>query len=114
MVKGIGVDIVSPKKIEKAVSRWGDSFIERVFNSEEVNPVAKGKIYFQRIAARFAAKEAVIKALSKNFNLSFKDIVITNLPNGAPVCSFKKDIDTEVLISISHIEEYAVAMAVAK
>jgi len=114
MIVGIGIDIVSPKKMEEAVSRWGEAFLERVFNPEEIAPLQKGKIYYQRLAARFAAKEAVIKSLSKKYSLALRDIVITNLPNGAPRCRFKKDIDAGILISLSHIEHYAVATAVAQ
>ncbi len=114
MVLGIGIDIVSPEKMEKAVLKWGESFINRIFNPEEVIPLEKGKIYYQRLAARFAAKEAVIKALSKKYTLALRDIVITNLPNGAPKCGFKKDIELQVMISLSHIEKYAVATAIAQ
>ena len=114
MVVGIGIDIVSPKKVEEAIKRWGQGFIDRVFNPEEVSPIQKGKVYYQRLAARFAAKEAVVKSLSKSYSLALRDIVITNLPNGAPVCSFKKEVNLGVYISISHIEEYAVACAIAQ
>ena len=113
MVVGIGIDIVSPRKVEQAIKKWGTSFLERVFNPEEVKPIQKGKVYYQRLAARFAAKEAVVKSLSKNYSLALKDILITNLPNGAPVCSFKKKVGLDVFISISHIEEYAIATAIA-
>ena len=113
MIVGVGIDIVSPSKIEQAIKRWGSSFLERVFNPEEVNHIQKGRIYYQRLAARFAAKEAVVKALSKNYSLALRDILVTNLPNGAPVCSFKKNVDFDIFISISHIEEYAVATALA-
>ena len=114
MVVGVGIDIVSPAKVEQAVKRWDTAFLERVFNPEEINYIQRGKVYYQRLAARFAAKEAVVKALSKNYNLALRDILITNLPNGAPVCRFKKDVDLDVFISISHIEEYAIATAVAQ
>lgn len=114
MIKGIGIDIVSPKKVEEAVKKWGDEFLERVFDPQEIESLNnKGKLYYQRLAARFAAKEATIKALSKNYSLALKDILITNLPNGAPVCKFKKPLKVEVMISISHIEDYAVAVALA-
>lgn len=114
MVLGVGIDIVSPEKMERAIKKWGDSFIERVFNPEEIKPLQKGKIFYQRLAARFAAKEAVIKALSKKYSLALRDIMITNLPNGAPKCSFRRKIDIEVIISLSHIESYAVATALAQ
>jgi holo-[acyl-carrier protein] synthase len=114
MVLGIGIDIVSPQKMEAAVVKWGEIFIQRIFNPEEVAPLGKGRIYYQRLAARFAAKEAVIKALSKKYTLALRDIVITNLPNGAPKCSFKKNVEIDVMISLSHIEKYAVATAIAQ
>ena len=114
MVVGVGIDIVSPSKVEQAIKRWNSAFLDRVFNPEEIRPIQKGKIYYQRLAARFAAKEAVVKSLSKNYSLALKDILITNLPNGAPVCNFKKDIDFDVFISISHIEDYAIATAIAQ
>ncbi len=116
MILGLGVDIISPVKIKRAVEQWGDDFLNRVFSEDEVKKIAKNRLYYQRIAARFAAKEAVIKSLGKKIPLAFKDIVITNLPSGAPVCRIDKDgvKDIEVLISITHIEDYAVATAVAQ
>jgi len=114
MVVGVGIDIVSPSKVEQAIKRWSSAFLDRVFNPEELKPIQKGRIYYQRLAARFAAKEAVVKALSKSYSLALRDILITNLPNGAPICSFKKEIDYDVFISISHIEDYAVATAIAQ
>lgn len=115
MVIGVGVDIVSPEKFKEAVSRWGQEFLERIFNPEELAPLSQGKLYYQRLAARFAAKEAVIKALGKKYPLGLKDIVIVNLPSGAPICKLKKNIDNlKVLISIAHIQNYAIAIANAQ
>ncbi len=114
MVLGVGIDMVKTDKIKKAVQKWGDSFLERVFNPEEVKVISPGKIYYQRLAARFAAKEAVIKAISKNFTLSFRDIIVLNRNNGAPYCKLKKDNTLDILLSITHIEDYAVACAVAQ
>ncbi len=117
MIKGLGVDIVSPQKIKKVIDKWGKSFLDRVFNHDELKNIAVNKIYYQRIAARFAAKEAVIKALGKSYPLSFRDISISNLPSGAPVCSLSQSkglFGIEILISITHIEDYAVATAIAQ
>ena len=114
MMLGVGIDIVKIKKMEEAVRRWGGDFLDRVFNREELEHVAEGKMYYQRIAARFAAKEAIIKAISKKYPMALKDIFILNRPNGAPFCKFKKDMGVSVLLSISHIEDYAVACAVAQ
>ena len=114
MVVGVGIDIVSPTKFETAAKKWGQSFLDRIFSASEISHLVPGKIYYQRLAARFAAKEAVIKALGKTQTLALRDIEITNLPTGAPICRFNKPINIEVMISISHINEFAVATAVAQ
>ncbi|MCF7916546.1 MAG: holo-ACP synthase [Candidatus Omnitrophica bacterium] len=114
MILGIGIDMVKTDKIKNAIKRWGNRFIERVFNPEEVEKIAQGKIYYQRLAARFAAKEAVIKAISKSVPLSFRDIIILNKNNGAPYCNLKKNENLDIILSITHIEDYAVACAVAQ
>ena len=114
MVIGVGIDIVKTQKLKKAITKWGDTFLSRVFNKNELEHIAQGKVYYQRLAARFAAKEAVIKAISKVHPLSLTDIVILNRSNGAPYCEFKKDLNIDILLSISHIEDYAVACAVAQ
>ena len=116
MVVGVGIDIIQIEKIKKSIEKWKDSFLDRVFNSEELKNIFKGKMYYQRLAARFAAKEAVIKAISKEYPLALTDIFILNRENGAPYCKFKKDIaiDIDIFLSITHIEDYAVACAVAQ
>jgi len=116
MIAGVGIDIVKIEKIKKAIDKWGDGFLDRVFSAEETKNILKGKMYYQRLGARFAAKEAVIKAISKEYPLIFKEILILNKENGAPYCKFKKDIDIniDIFLSITHIEDYAVACAVAQ
>ncbi|MBU1122424.1 MAG: holo-ACP synthase [Candidatus Omnitrophica bacterium] len=114
MVVGVGVDMIKIEKMRNAINKWGDAFLNRVFNKEELAPIFKGKMYYQRLAARFAAKEAVIKAISKESPLALKDIVVLNKDNGAPFCKLKTALDITIFLSITHIEEYAVACAVAQ
>jgi len=114
MVVGVGIDIIEIDKIKNSIEKWKDSFLNRVFNSEELENIPKGKMYYQRIAARFAAKEAVIKAISKEYPMALTDMFILNKENGAPYCKFKKDIKIDIFLSITHIEDYAVACAVAQ
>ena len=114
MILGVGIDIVKVEKMERAVMKWGSAFIERIFSLKELENISLGKIYYQRLAARFAAKEAVIKALAKSCPLSFKDIFILNRHNGAPFCELKGRDDLNIFISLTHIEDYAVACAVAE
>jgi len=111
-ILGVGIDIISPEKMKNALERWGDSFLERIFNPEELENIKKGRLYYQRLAARFAAKEAVIKALGGD-HISFKDIIIKNLSNGSPICILKNNLEIEVKISLSHIDDYAVSVALA-
>ena len=106
--------MVKIAKMEESIKKFGQNFIDRVFNEKELENISPGKVYYQRLAARFAAKEAVIKAISKKFPLSLRDILILNKENGAPFCTFKKEIDLNIFISITHIEDYAVACAVAE
>lgn len=114
MVVGVGIDIIQIKKIRNSLDKWGDSFLNRVFNTQELKNISKGKIYYQRIAARFAAKEAIIKAISKEQPLALTDIFILNKENGAPYCKFKNNIGIDIFLSITHVEDYAVACAVAQ
>lgn len=117
MIIGIGIDIVKVDKMRNVIEKWGDDFINRIFNEEEIRFLVDNKIYYQRLAARFAAKEAVIKAVSSYSPLSFKDIIILNQSNGAPYCKFKNGEritgNINVLISLTHIDKYAMASAVA-
>lgn len=114
MIVGVGIDIIKIEKIKRSIEKWGESFLNRVFNPEELKNILKGKVYYQRIAARFAAKEAVIKSISKEQPLALTDILILNKENGAPYCKIKKNIDIDIFLSITHIEDYAVACAVAQ
>jgi holo-[acyl-carrier protein] synthase len=114
MVVGVGIDMIKIDKMKSAIDKWGEIFLERVFNAEELANILKGRMYYQRLAARFAAKESVIKAISKERPLALRDIVILNRENGAPYCRFKKDIPIDIFLSITHIEDYAVACAVAQ
>jgi holo-[acyl-carrier protein] synthase len=113
MLIGTGVDITEVRRIRQAVEKWGDDFLKRVFTSSEIK-IAKTKTsFYQHLAGRFAAKEAIFKAVGDN-QLSWQDIQIHNDREGKPVCLFLngrgKNIDVQV--SISHVKTYAVANAV--
>ena len=114
MIIGIGIDMVKIEKMQSAIERLGERFLKRVFDKKELKNISKGKMYYQRLAALFAAKDAIIKAISKEKPLALNDILILNRNNGAPYCEFKKDLGVQILLSITHIEEYAVACAVAQ
>jgi holo-[acyl-carrier protein] synthase len=111
----IGVDIVEIARLEKAIARWGEDFLQRVYTDSEL------KLYRKKLpslAARFAAKEAVIKALGKpEPGASLKDIEVLSGPGGQPVVNLygKTQQQAKVMglgklaVTISHSKEYAVA-----
>ena len=112
MIHGIGIDIIEIDRIQKAIDRWGESFLKHVFNNEEIEYAKKRKFPTQHYAARFAAKEAVYKAFGDNLTLNWKDMTILNDKNGKPYCRLKNDqFKDKILLSISHTKNYAVANA---
>lgn len=111
MVKGSGIDIVEIKKLEKAVKRWGDVFLNRIYTGRELAYSQSKRYPLQHLAARFAAKEAVFKALGTNPKLNFKDIEVINDAHGKPYCRIKNR-RSAIALSLSHTENYAVACAI--
>lgn len=113
MILGTGIDIIEIKRVERAIDRWGDAFIKHIFTDEEIKYAKKYKYPAQHFAARFAAKEAVFKAIYNNRHLGWKDIKILNDVEGRPYCVLKdQNFKNKILISISHSENYAVANAI--
>ena len=122
-VLGIGTDIVECLRIAQMIERHGELFITRVYTSREIEYCAARKAATQHYAGRWAAKEAVLKALGTGWarGIRWRDIEVTNQPNGQPkiamgggareVCE-KLGI-TELLISISHCRSHATAYALA-
>ncbi len=113
MIIGTGVDITEVRRLRQAVEKWGEVFLNRVFTKEELaNAKTRGSLY-QHLAGRFAAKEAVFKAMGDP-KLNLKDVQILNDKEGKPSCAIlnnrSKKID--VHISISHVKTYAVASAI--
>ena len=113
MIVGTGVDITEVRRLRQAVEKWGAEFLNRVFTKDELeNAKSRGSLY-QHLAGRFAAKEAVFKALGDE-GLTWRDVQILNDAEGKPCCRILngrgKKIDIHV--SISHVKNYAVASAV--
>lgn len=120
---GSGIDIIEVGRIKKVVKEWGDKFLARVFTKDELAYCTlDGSIKFQSLAARFAAKEAVVKAVGRK-DIALKDIEIINDGDGRPECVINSarqsplrlrsgQAVTRILISISHTKEYAVAQAI--
>ncbi len=113
MLTGTGIDITEVRRIRQAVEKWGEDFLNRVFTQAEIQTARTKTSFYQHLAGRFAAKEAIFKAVGDN-ELSWQDIQIHNDRKGKPVCLFLngKGKDIAVQISISHVKTYAVANAV--
>jgi len=113
MILGQGIDIVEIERISQAVTKWGDDFLKHVFTDQEIAYAKKRPFPEQHLAARFAAKEAVLKAIGENSNIGWKDIEIINQSSGKPSCIFhNKNFNQKILVSISHTKKYAVASAI--
>jgi holo-[acyl-carrier protein] synthase len=111
----IGVDIVEIARLEEAIARHGENFLKRIYTDSEL------KLYRKKppsLAARFAAKEAVVKALGKTTDgISFKEIEVLTGPGGQPVVNLygrtQQQADSmgldKLAVTLSHSKEYAVA-----
>ena len=88
---GIGTDIINIKRMEKSIKKNGDSFINKVFSKNEISYCKKKKNPFPFYAKRFAAKEALSKALGTGIRkgINFKNIEITNDNFGKPSIKLK-------------------------
>jgi len=109
-----GIDLIEISRIRAAVRRWGDHFLNRIFCPEEISYAGNHRNPYPHYAARFAAKEAVIKAAGNFRTLHRKDIKILNDPGGRPYCivNHKSHFNKQIFISISHTRAYAIASAI--
>ena len=112
MILGSGIDIIEIDRLKDAIEKWGDSFLLRVFTKDEVEYAKQRRFPYQHLAARFAVKEAVMKALGNSNNISWHDIKINNDIHGKPICTLVNNKNTDILVSISHTKKYAVASAI--
>jgi len=86
MIVGLGLDIAEVDRIEAAIARHGAPFLERLFTPAEVAYCERHKNRYERYAARFAAKEAAMKALGTGWSrgVRWRDIEVTREPGGKP------------------------------
>ena len=115
-----GTDIIEIDRIKESIESLGDKFLNRVYTQKEIAYCESKKSQkYQHYAARFAAKEAIFKAISESladkFELGWNDYEVSNDETGKPIVKITgldlKNI--EIDLSISHCKQYAVATAVA-
>ena len=112
-----GTDIIEIQRVKESIERTGKKFIDTIFTKKEIEYCeSKKNQKYQHYAARFAAKEAIFKAISSKIdkNYYWQDFEIINDENGKPKVYLKTKIDEiqDMDISISHCKEYAVATVV--
>jgi len=119
MIQGIGVDIIEIGRIRTSVETVGQAFLERIFTASEIAYCSSKHNCYQHFAARFAAKEAVSKALSTGWAGAFrwKDVEITNDVSGQPHVTLHGHLQDSLAsatihVSISHSDTHVVAMVV--
>ena len=118
-MKGIGCDIVEVARIKGVLDRHPDSFLKKAFTDNETDYCLSMKEPARHLAARFAAKEAVAKALGTGFgqHLSFLDIEVVRESNGQPSIHLSDQANQyfknpSFHLSLSHEKNYALAFVV--
>jgi holo-[acyl-carrier protein] synthase len=122
-IYGIGTDIVECLRIAQMIERHGELFITRVYTQHEIEYCQSRKQATQHFAGRWAAKEAVLKALGTGWRrgISWRDVEIRNERSGSPTVALRggardymeQQKISQVLVSISHCRTHATAYAIA-
>jgi holo-[acyl-carrier protein] synthase len=122
MIVGTGIDIVEVPRVGQSIQRFGERFLNRVFTAAEIRYCETKANHVERFAARFAAKEAAMKAIGTGLRggITWKDFEVGREPGGRPTILLhgKAAQVAEKLgvrrshLSVSHTEEHAVAYVV--
>ena len=110
----IGIDIIEIARIKRAIARWGERFLRRIYTEREL------ELYRNQpasLAARFAAKEAVMKTMGTGIGVGWREIEILSHPNGKPVIYLRGRAQRvarklrlkKLAVSLSHSRYYAIA-----
>jgi len=110
-VYGVGIDITEVPRIKRLYGK-NPEFLKRFFTPGEAAYCLKGKNIYERMAAGFAAKEAVIKALDRK-DLLLRSICIVNSGTGRPMVKIRGLKGVSVMLSLSHTAHYSYAAAIA-
>ena len=113
-----GTDIIEIERVKSSIENIGNRFLETIYTKKEIEYCESRKAQkYQHYAARFAAKEAIFKALSTRIDQKYtwKDFEVLNDENGKPKVFLATEINNleDIDISISHCKEYAVANVIA-
>ena len=122
MIVGTGVDIAPVARVAQALERFGDRFLRRVFTRAEAAYCCSKRNSAERLAARFAAKEAALKALGTGLRhgITWQDVEVQRVPGSRPMIAFSGAAAEHaarigarrVSLSLSHTPEQAIAMVI--
>jgi holo-[acyl-carrier protein] synthase len=122
MIVGTGVDIAEVPRIGQSIARFGDRFLQRIFTAGEIRYCDSKANRVERYAARFAAKEAAMKALGTGWShgVRWRDCEVVRLPGGRPTIKFHGKAGEiaaglgvkNAALSLSHTTEQAIAQVI--
>jgi holo-[acyl-carrier protein] synthase len=122
MIKGIGIDTIELKRVARVHAEYGEKFLARILTEAEREYVQRWADPVPRIAGRFAAKEACMKALGTGwgFGIRWRDIEVRRGPAGAPVAQLAGRAAerlaelgaSHVHVTITHSDDHAMAMII--
>ncbi|MBA4250243.1 MAG: holo-[acyl-carrier-protein] synthase [Chlorobiaceae bacterium] len=120
MIYGIGIDIIEIQRIKESVDKLGDKFLNKIFTEKELDYSLSKPNKYQHLAARFAAKEAVTKALGTGWNgeFSWKNIEVSNDEKGKPLVNLTGPLvealsdGKKLQVTMSHSREYVSCFAI--
>jgi holo-[acyl-carrier protein] synthase len=122
MIVGSGIDIAEVPRIGKAIERFGERFLRRIYSEGEIRYCDRKANRVERYAARFAAKEAAMKALGTGWNhgVRWRDCEVVRMPGGRPTMTFHgraaefaaKLGAKNIALSLSHTAEQAIAQVI--
>ncbi len=121
-VIGLGVDILEVKRIKQIFNKRKKAFLKRIYTQEEIKYCANKKRSIESFAVRFSAKEAFIKAIESEYNITYKEIEVVKkeskkpaiILSGQALKAAKEKNVTEILVSLSHQKNYVIANIILK
>jgi len=118
-ISGIGTDIIEIRRIQEAIERHGDRFTDRLFTKKEKSYCQQYNDPIPRFSGRFAAKEAILKALGTGLKpeITWQEIEVINDSHGKPEVHLSERLKRtfpmiHIFVTISHCEKYATATAI--
>ncbi|MCS7025273.1 MAG: holo-ACP synthase [Bryobacteraceae bacterium] len=122
MIVGLGIDLTEVKRVRQAIEKYGDRFLNRIYTPQEIAYVSRKANPWERYAARFAAKEAGMKAIGSGWKqgVTWRDFEVVNLPGGKPTLRLSGVASQlaarlgvrQVSVSLTHTSSFGMAFVI--